>query len=125
MPAEPVSFGEAQVARSIDPRTPAEVATVVEAFFADIPAMIEVARCESQFRHTLKDGSVLRGRVDNRDTGVFQINTYYHGETAEKLGLDVENLVDNMRYARNLYERQGLQPWSASKPCWGKTLAVK
>lgn len=96
---------------------------IVREYFADIPVMIQVARCESTFRHTLADGSVLRGRVDNRDTGVMQINTGYHAETADRLGLDLENIYDNMAYARDLYERQGVQPWSASAPCWSRTLA--
>ena len=104
-----------------------EVVTNTEAtvreYFADIPVMIQVARCESTFRHTLADGTVLRGHVDDRDTGVMQINTYYHGDTAETLELDLENIYDNMAYARDLYERQGTQPWSASRPCWGRTLA--
>lgn len=85
--------------------------------------MIQIARCESHFRHTLDDGSVLRGRVDARDTGVMQINTYYHEATATELGLDLEDLQDNMAYARDLYERKGTQPWTASQPCWGPTLA--
>lgn len=96
---------------------------VVREYFADIPVMISVARCESTFRHTLADGSILRGVVDNRDTGVMQINLGYHATAAETLGLDLENIYDNMAYARHLYEKQGLQPWSASSPCWGKTLA--
>jgi hypothetical protein len=104
-----------------------EVVTNTEAtvreYFADIPVMIQVAKCESTFRHTLADGTVLRGRVDNRDTGVMQINTYYHGATADTLGLDLENIYDNMAYARDLYERQGTQPWSASAPCWSRTIA--
>jgi len=83
--------------------------------------MAEVARCESTFRHTLADGSILRGVVDNRDTGVMQINTHYHQDYADALGLDLEDFYHNMAYARNLYERQGLQPWSASRPCWGNT----
>lgn len=102
--------------------SPAETEAIVRNYFADIPVMISVARCESTFRHTLPDGSVLRGRVDSRDTGVMQINTGYHGATAKKLGLNLENIYDNMAYARHLYEKQGVQPWSASRPCWG-TLA--
>jgi hypothetical protein len=85
--------------------------------------MIQVARCESTFRHTLADGSVLRGKVDARDTGVMQINTHYHGKTAQKLGLNLERLEDNLAYARYLYNQQGTQPWSASAPCWGQALA--
>lgn len=100
------------------------VETLVREYFSDIPIMAEVARCESTFTHHLADGSVIRGRVDNRDTGVMQINTYYHEATAVALGLDLEDFYDNLAYARNLYERQGVQPWSASRPCWGSHLAL-
>jgi len=86
--------------------------------------MAEVAKCESTFTHYQTDGDVIVGRVDNRDTGVMQINTYYHLSTAEALELDLWDFYDNMAYARNLYERQGVQPWSASQPCWGKHLAM-
>ncbi|MCA9354766.1 MAG: hypothetical protein KC877_04575 [Candidatus Kaiserbacteria bacterium] len=103
--------------------TAGQTEQIVREYFSDIPVMIEVARCESTFRHTLADGTVLRGKVDSRDTGVMQINTYYHADTAEKLGLDLEDLHDNMAYARDLYERKGTQPWSASAPCWSRQLA--
>ncbi len=101
----------------------ASTESIVREYFSDIPVMIQVARCESQFRQTREDGTVLRGRVDPRDTGVMQINTYYHGNRAAKLGLDLEDIYDNLAYARDLYERQGTQPWSASAPCWNRTLA--
>ncbi len=114
---------ETSVVREVAPAKYTELA--VREYFADIPIMIEVARCESQFRHTLSDGSILRGRVDGRDTGVMQINTHYHQKTANYLELNLENLNDNMAYARNLYERSGTQPWSASMPCWGNSLAMR
>lgn len=97
---------------------------IVREYFKDIPIMAEVARCESQFRHTLSDGSILQGRVDPADTGVMQINKRYHESTATAMDLDLDDLYQNMEYARYLYERQGTQPWSASMPCWGNTLAV-
>ena len=96
----------------------------VREYFKDIPVMIQIARCESHFRHTLADGSVLQGRVDSADTGVMQINKRYHLGTANKLGLDITELEDNMAYARHLYEKQGTQPWSASAPCWNGNLAL-
>jgi len=96
---------------------------VVREYFADIPDLIQVARCESTFRHYQADGSVLTGQVDSRDTGVMQINTHYHGQRLEQLGLDVFKLEDNLTYARRLYETEGLKPWSASRPCWGRVLA--
>jgi len=87
--------------------------------------MIEVARCESTFRHTLADGSVLQGHVDPADTGVMQINKRYHEKSAIAMDLDLENINDNMAYAMHLYEKQGTQPWSASAPCWNRTVAMR
>jgi len=101
----------------------ASTESIVREYFNDIPVMIQVARCESQFRQTRADGSVLRGRVDPRDVGVMQINTGYHGDRAAQLGFNLENIYDNMAYARDLYQRQGTQPWRASAPCWSRTLA--
>lgn len=98
---------------------------IVREYFSDIPVMIQVARCESHFRHTLADGSVLRGEVDSADTGVMQINKRYHASKAAELGLDLDNIYDNMKYARYLYEKKGTQPWKASSPCWSRTLAMK
>ena len=87
--------------------------------------MVSIARCESTFRHTLSDGTVLRGAVDSADLGVMQINTRYHSTRASSLGLDLHDLNDNMAYARMLYEEQGTKPWNSSSACWQKTLASR
>jgi len=97
---------------------------IVRSYFRDIPVMIEIARCESTFRHTMADGSVLRGVVDSADTGVMQINRRYHEKTATNMQLDLNDIYHNMAYARYLYEREGTRPWNASAPCWGRTLAM-
>ncbi len=107
------------------PQSSAEVETKVREYFSDIPIMVEIARCESTFRHVMNDGTVLRGFVDNDDLGVMQINLRFHAVEAERLGLDLENIYDNMAYARHLYERQGTQPWNASAPCWGRHIAMR
>lgn len=96
----------------------------VRGYFQDIPELAEIARCESTFRHYSGE-QVLRGKVNRYDVGVMQINTLYHGETAEKLGLDLTDFGDNLAYARYLYEKEGVQPWSASKACWKPKLAAK
>lgn len=98
--------------------------SIVRSYFQDIPVMIEVARCESTFRHNLEDGSVLRGRVDSADTGVMQINKRYHQSSAAAMDLNLDDIYDNMAYARHLYETQGIQPWSASARCWNNSLAA-
>ena len=104
--------------------THANTESIVRSYFRDIPVMVEIARCESTFRHDLEDGSVLQGRVDPADTGVMQINKRYHLEAATAMELNLDDIYHNMAYARYLYETQGTQPWSASLPCWGSTLAA-
>lgn len=96
----------------------------VEKYFADIPVMVTISRCESHFRQFNKDGDVYRGKENNHDVGVMQINEDYHLATSKKLGFDIYTLQGNMEYARDLYEREGTTPWNSSKPCWGpKSLA--
>ncbi|HEY0220739.1 MAG TPA: hypothetical protein VGC58_00780 [Candidatus Paceibacterota bacterium] len=92
----------------------------VRQYFQDIPIMIQIAKCESRFRHLDDDGEVHRGVQVREDTGVMQINEYYHLNTAEKRGFDIYTLEGNTAYARDLYERQGTGPWKSSKACWGK-----
>lgn len=95
--------------------------------FIDDPILVEVARCESNFRHYDKDGKVVRGIVDSADIGVMQINERYHASTAAKLGLDIHTITGNVAYAKYLFEKEGTKPWSASKKCWsvGNALAKK
>src|SRR3989344_499373 len=91
-------------------------------YFADTPILVEIARCESHYRHlNEKTGEILRGNYDARDVGVMQINEFYHLKTAVRMGFDIYTLEGNMAYAKHIYEEKGVQPWSASKPCWGKS----
>lgn len=89
-------------------------------YFADIPIMTKIAKCESRYRHFNKAGEVLRGEKNVYDRGVMQINLLYHGKTAGELGLDLHNIDDNVAYARALYEKQGTKPWNSSSACWSK-----
>jgi hypothetical protein len=92
--------------------------------FADEPILVEIARCESNFRHYDKDGMVVKGRVDSADIGVMQINERYHADTAEKLGLDIHTITGNIAYAKYLYAKEGTKPWSASEKCWSVGSAI-
>ncbi|MDI6820921.1 MAG: hypothetical protein QMD65_01955 [Patescibacteria group bacterium] len=77
-----------------------------------------IAICESNDLH-YKNGEVLRGRINNLDIGRFQINLFYHKETADKLGLNLFNEKDNETYARYLLETEGADKiWFWSKKCW-------
>ncbi|MEQ1561404.1 MAG: hypothetical protein ABL899_01620 [Nitrospira sp.] len=92
----------------------------VREYFSDVPVMIQIARCESTFRQLDPDGEIHRGRVNNLDVGVMQINEHYHLDEAQKKNYDIYTIEGNTAYARELYEREGTRPWSSSKPCWGK-----
>jgi hypothetical protein len=90
------------------------------------PALVPICTCESgqgtgkpqQFN--IYTGEVLRGKINNKDTGMCQINTYYHEADAIKMGLDIFTEQGNIIYANYVYKTQGSQPWSASSACWGK-----
>ncbi len=99
---------------------PKEVEKYVREKYADTPILIEIARCESTFRHEDKQGNVLRGKVDKADVGVMQINERYHLEKAKSLGFDLHTIQGNTAYAEYLYEKEGAKPWSASAKCWSK-----
>jgi len=112
--------------------TPMPAAQTVEEYvreyFADVPVMIEIAKCESEFRHFNKNGQVLKNGLGSSATGMFQIMASIHQPVAEKLGLDIYTMQGNAAYARYLYEKQGTKPWEAdlkSKNCWGKTKVAK
>lgn len=92
----------------------------IREYFSDIPIMIQIARCESTFRQLDKNGEVHRGRINNADVGVMQINEYYHLDASKAKDYDIYTIEGNTAYARKLYEKQGTQPWVSSKPCWGK-----
>ena len=103
-----------------------DVEAKVREYFKDVPIMVRVAYCESRFIHTdPATGEVMRGWINPSDVGVMQINEYYHKATAEQLGFNLHTIEDNLAYARNLYEREGTQPWSASRPCWQGSLAMR
>ncbi|HEY5383250.1 MAG TPA: transglycosylase SLT domain-containing protein [Candidatus Paceibacterota bacterium] len=104
---------------------PQTVEQYVQTYFADEPIMIAVAECESHFHQYATDGSVYRGKVNNLDVGVMQINEHYHSDIAAKLGLDLYTIQGNTAYAQYLYQKEGTAPWSSSEPCWSKSAAAK
>lgn len=93
----------------------------VNKYFSDVPVLIAVAKCESQFRQHNKREQTLRGEVNEFDLGVMQINEMYHEKRADKLGLDLHTIEGNTAYARYLFEKEGLKPWSSSSRCWKKS----
>lgn len=88
----------------------------VREYFADIPAMIEIARCESNFRQFTDSGAVMRGGGSGQFIGIFQFMESVHSSVALALGYDLATVEGNLAYARHLYERQGTKPWSSCVP---------
>lgn len=113
-------------ARDYMPITDSEnIEKFVTDYFVDIPIMAKVAKCESTYRHVNENGVVRRGKVNKHDIGVMQINELYHGDTAKEMGLNIYSLEGNVKYARYLYEKQGVKPWKSSSPCWGKYVGTE
>ena len=98
----------------------ANVKRFVNDYFADTPILAHIASCESHYRQYDKDGHILRGEKNKSDIGVMQINEAYHAEAAEKLGLDIYTIEDNVAFAKVLYEKFGAKPWMSSSACWAK-----
>lgn len=82
--------------------------------------MMDIARCESQYRQYDKDGNVLRGKANPDDVGIFQVNEHYHLADSKARGDDIYTTDGNIDYAAHLLETQGTKPWNWSKGCWGK-----
>ena len=97
-----------------------ETELVVKEVFKNDPVMIEIARCESNYRQYNDDGTTLRGVVNPLDKGAYQLNEKYHLESSRNMGLDINTLQGNLVYAWYLHYMQGESPWSASKSCWNK-----
>ena len=97
-----------------------DVEAKVRAYFADIPVMIPIAKCESEFTQFGVSGTPLHGGAGGAMIGVFQIHETVHADFAKAKGMDIDTLDGNLAYARYLYEREGTQPWLSSFPCWSK-----
>lgn len=80
-----------------------------------------IMQCESGF-----DPKALnKNGTHSIDIGLFQINDRYHYATAKKMGLDIYDTVDNVRYGLYLFEKEGVKPWKASTRCINKIMAKK
>ena len=87
----------------------------VREYFADVPAMIEIARCESKFRQYTDSGNVFRGGASSDMIGVFQFYETIHAGNAKTRGYKLETLDGNLAYARSVYQSQGTTPWNSSR----------
>ena len=85
----------------------------------DLPkVLLKISSCESSNRQFDEQGNVLRGKVNPRDIGRFQINLDYHAKNAKTMDVDLMTENGNRDYAYWLYKTQGTKPWRLSKKCW-------
>ena len=94
------------------------VENTVRNYFKDIPVMVAIANCESEFKQYNASGEALRGGWLGGMVGVFQLFERVHNSTASALGFDIATLDGNLAYARHLYNTSGTSPWNSSKSCW-------
>lgn len=111
------SVSAADVATStVTKLTPAEIEAKVRTYFADIPVMIDIARCESEFRQFTDSGNVFYGGAGQGMVGIFQFYESIHQAGALALGFDLRTVEGNLGYARHLYNTQGTEPWISCVP---------
>lgn len=114
------AFADTTTVISTDPNV--GVAAAVQSYFADIPIMIAIAKCESGPRQFEPNGTPLLGGTGTM-VGVFQLDETIHTAPALALGFDITTLAGNMSYARYLYGVEGTEPWISSFGCWSSALA--
>jgi hypothetical protein len=119
-----ISIAGLETHYAVDPTNPAVdsayVKRRVHEYFADIPEMIDVCECESEFRQYREDGTLLVSRWINPKTkrrgssatGVCQITYMNHyAEWSKSPDTDITTLEGNLAFARKLYERNGTRDW--------------
>lgn len=94
---------------------------------AQITQLARIIQAESGWEHTCKQvrtgckkvGAVKQGPT--QDYGYAQIHLPTHKARLAKLGLDIMDPEDNLKFAVLLYQEQGAGPWNASKHRANKT----
>ncbi len=114
---------------AVSPTHPAVDSAYIERrvieYFHDIPVMIAIASCESNFRQYDEDGLLLVNPNPNSTaSGVFQILYTTHKDAwSQSNETHIATLEGNLAFARKLYEESGTTPWNPSRSCWQGRLA--
>jgi hypothetical protein len=124
-PTKKLSIAAIETTFAVSPDHPAVDPEYVEQrvreYFADIPVMIKLCGCESEFRQYREDGTLLvsrwinpkTGKRGSSATGVCQITYKNHfSEWSKSPETDITTLEGNLAFARELYKEQGTAPWS-------------
>lgn len=109
---------------AVSPNHPATDSHFVEQavidYFRDIPVMIAIASCESEFRQYKEDGQLLvNPSPKSTASGVYQILYTTHKKSWSKSPeTNITTLDGNLEFARKMYEESGTAPWKGSQDCW-------
>jgi len=125
------AYANTSAIESISTSTPEKVSKSPDVETTLPKVLLDIAWCESRDDQnavgynylkeeiTLEDGSTTTQKVLwSKDIGRFQINDYYHEQTAKNLGFDIYTVEGNTQYALLLYNSNGTRDWNPSKPCW-------
>lgn len=85
-----------------------------------IGAMFHVAHCESGFQHRDEKGRLLQNTGGSPAIGIFQVHAKVHKPELKKRGLNLDDDNDYYEFVSHLVQKYGLNPWNASKHCWGQ-----
>lgn len=88
---------------------------IVKFYFADVPVMIDIAKCESGFKQYNPDGTAFHDASETY-VGIYQIAESIHTPKALGLGFDIRTIDGNLQYARYLYNASGTNPWKGCLP---------
>lgn len=86
--------------------------------FPEAPYMIYIANCESTGLVHRKNGKLLPNATGGSDRGVLQIHMNTHKTEIKIMGLNIEKNNDYFYFTRILFDRNGVNPWNASRHCW-------
>ena len=86
----------------------ARIFLIKQYFPNDWERAIEIFRCESGLMQE-KDGKVIQGPT--QDYGLTQLHLPSHKKELNRLGLDVMDIEDNVKFASLLFKEKGWSPW--------------
>jgi len=99
----------------VQPSLQSEIDRLSIKYSVDSSLASRIIKCES----SNKPNAIGTLAVVGKDVGYWQLNTYFHEESAIKMGLDIYTPEDNLEYGFWLLSTQGSRHWNASRACWG------
>jgi len=96
-----------------------KIVEVSKKYGVNTDTALRIASCESNLRQ-FNGETVIRGKVNPKDVGVFQINEDYHLNRSGNLDFNIYQTDGNIEYAMWLMKQEGNRHWNWSKPCWSQ-----